>query len=46
MKENTIKELDTYQSAGNTKYSGTRELLIDEKYLNNYKNSIVIKILK
>ena len=46
MKENTIKELDTYQSADNTEYSGSRELLIDEKYLNNYKNSIVIKILK
>ena len=46
MSENPIKELDTYQSADNTEYSGTRELLIDEKYLNNYKNSIVIKILK
>ena len=44
--ENPIKELDTYQSADNTEYSGARELLIDEKYLNNYKNSIVIKILK
>ena len=46
MNENPIKELDTYQSADNTEYSGSRELLIDEKYLNNYKNSIVIKILK
>ena len=46
MNENTIKKFDTYQSADNTEYSGTRELLIDEKYLNNYKNSIVIKILK
>ena len=46
MNENPIKELDTYQSADNTEYSGARELLIDEKYLNNYKNSIVIKILK
>ena len=46
MNENPIKELDTYQSADNTEYSGARELLTDEKYLNNYKNSIVIKILK
>ena len=46
MNENPIKELDTYQSADNTEYSGARELLIDEKYLNNYKNSIVIKISK
>ena len=40
------KKLNTYQSAYNTTYSGALELLIDEKYLNNYKNSIVIKILK
>ena len=46
MNENTIKELDTYQSPNNLDYSGTKELLIDEKYLNNYKNSIVMNILK
>ena len=35
-----IKKLDTL------KIEMQKELLIDEKYLNNYKNSIVIKILK
>ena len=42
MSENPIKELDTYQSADNTEYSGARELLTDEKYLNNYKNSMEV----
>ena len=46
MRKNTLKERDTYQSPCNPEYSGARELVIDEKYLNNYKNSIVIKILK
>jgi 2-polyprenyl-3-methyl-5-hydroxy-6-metoxy-1,4-benzoquinol methylase len=46
MNEETIKELNKYQSSDNLDYSGTKELLIDEQYLNNYKNSIVIKILK
>jgi SAM-dependent methyltransferase len=46
MNEETIKEHNKYQSSDNLNYFGTKELLIDEKYLNNYKNSIVIKILK
>jgi SAM-dependent methyltransferase len=46
MNENITKELSTYQSPNNLNYSGTKDLLTDEKYLNNYKNSIVMKILK
>ena len=46
MNEETIKKRNKYQSADNLNYSGIKELLTDERYLNNYKNSIVIKILK
>ena len=46
MNEETIKKHNKYQSADNLNYSGIKELLTDERYLNNYKNSIVIKILK
>ena len=41
-----LKTLNTLQSRDKTHYSGTEELLLSEKYLNNYKNSIVVKILK
>jgi len=46
MNKNTLNVRGTYQSLCNPEYSGSKELLIDEKFLNNYKNSIVIKILK
>jgi len=46
MNKNTLNERGTYQSLCNPEYSGSKELLIDEKFLNNYKNSIVIKILE
>ena len=46
MNKNILNERGTYQSLCNPEYSGSKELLIDEKFLNNYKNSIVIKILK